>query len=102
MNMSLAVLVEAAVGCLLLVTIAYCAVLERRIRSFRESQESLRGLVAELNAATARAESAVAGLATTTKAAEGALESRLREARTLSRTLALGNRPAPQQTRRSA
>jgi cytochrome c biogenesis protein ResB len=89
---SLPMIMEGLVACLLLVTVVYCALLERRIRTFRNGQESLRHLVAELDAATHRAEAAVGGLAATTREAEGALEDRLREARSLSRTLALGNR----------
>lgn len=89
---SLPLVVEGLVAILLAVTAGYCALLERRIRTFRNGQESLRHLVADLDAATSRAEAAVSGLAATTREAESALEARLVEARSLSRTLALGNR----------
>ena len=90
--MSLALVVEVAVVVLLLITIGYCALLERRIQSFRIGQASLGKLVAELNQATKQAETAVGGLVQTTKDAELALEERLVEARQLTRALALGNR----------
>lgn len=89
---NLPLVVEGVVVILLLVTICYCAALERRIRTFRDGSENLARLVADLDRATARAEAAVGGLSMTTKSAEEALESRLREARHLTRALALGNR----------
>ncbi|VAW11375.1 hypothetical protein MNBD_ALPHA09-695 [hydrothermal vent metagenome] len=90
--MNLPLLVEGMVVILLLVTICYCAALERRIRTFKDGSDALVHLVADLDRATARAEAAVGGLSKTTKSAEEALESRLQEARHLTRALALGNR----------
>lgn len=90
--MTLPLVVEGAVVVLLLVTICYCALLERRIRAFKNGSDTLSHLVADLDRATQQAEAAVGGLARTTKSAEAALEDRLREARHLTRALALGNR----------
>ena len=87
--MTLPLVIEAIVAVLLFVTSGYCVVLERRMRSFRSSQESLRTLVQELDTATARAELAVRGLGETTRATEVALDARLREAKNLTRSLAL-------------
>lgn len=98
---SLPLVVEGAVAILLLVTICYCAVLERRIRAFHSGQDGLRLLVAELDKATTRAQSAVAGLAATSKSAEINLEAHLNEARSLTRTLAAGNRGRSSKTRRT-
>lgn len=98
--MSLPLIVEGAVVVLLLITICYCAVLERRIQNFRSGQANLGKLVAELNQATKQAETAVGGLVETTKAAELALEERLVEARQLTRALALGNRGQKTKTRK--
>jgi len=100
--MTLPLVVEGAVVILLLVTICYCALLERRIRAFTNSSASLSHLVAELDRATKQAETAVGGLVLTTKSAEEALEGRLREARHLTRALALGNRGQAAKKRKSS
>ena len=99
--MTLPLVVEGAVVILLLVTICYCALLERRIRTFKNGSEALSHLVADLDRATRQAEAAVGGLSMTTKSAEEALESRLREARHLTRALALGNRGRPTKKRKN-
>ncbi len=100
--MTLPLVVEGAVVILLLVTICYCALLERRIRAFKNSSASLSHLVTDLDRATRQAEAAVGGLVLTTKTAEEALESRLREARHLTRALALGNRGRTVKKRKSS
>lgn len=99
--MTMPMVVEGAVVILLLVTICYCAALERRIRAFQNGQDTLRHLVSDLDDATKRAEMAVGGLAQTTKTAEEALEARLAEARHLTRALALGNRGQTAKKRKS-
>ena len=86
-------LVEGMVAILLLVTVGYCILLERRIRSFKVDHEGLRSLVGDLDQAVRRAQASVVGLGHTTKAAETALEGRLAEARVLTKTLALANAP---------
>lgn len=79
---------EAVVAVLLVVTIIYCIMLDRRIRSFKSEQINLAGLVAQLSNATDHAEVAVAGLKTTAEEADGELDSKLKKARSLSEELA--------------
>ena len=88
---NLPLILESLVILLLAVTIGYCLILERRMRSFRDGQERLRGLINELATATARAEAAVGGLGVTTREAQAALETRINEARSLTRSLALAS-----------
>ena len=88
---NLPLILESLVILLLVVTIGYCLILERRMRAFRDGQERLRGLINELATATARAETAVGGLGVTTREAQAALETRINEARSLTRSLALAS-----------
>ncbi len=73
---------------LLIATIIYCMILDRRIRSFKLEQSSLAGVIGDLNNATQSAEVAVAGLKMTSQAAEGDLGGKLNRARSLSDELA--------------
>ena len=86
---ALPVFLESVVALLLLVTLGYCFVLERRMRAFRNDQEALRALIAELDSATGRAERAVIGLSETTKEAQRGLEGRISDARNLTRSLSM-------------
>jgi len=79
---------EGLVAVLLVVTIIYCILLDRRIRSFKAEQINLAGLVAQLSNATEHAEVAVAGLKSTAEEADGELDGKLRKARSLSEELA--------------
>jgi hypothetical protein len=89
---TLPVVIEGIVALLLLVTLAFCILLERRLRSFRAGEASLRALVAELAVSTGRAEEAVRGLGETTRQAEAALDHRIGEARALVNQLAFVSR----------
>lgn len=82
------IVLEALVAVLLIVTIIYCIILDRRIRSFKSEQLNLSGLVAQLSSATTNAEVAVAGLKITADEADGELDSKLKRARSLSEELA--------------
>ncbi len=79
---------EALVAVLLMVTIVYCIILDRRIRSFKAEQINLAGLVTQLSSATTNAEVAVAGLKTTAEEADDELDGKLKKARSLSEELA--------------
>lgn len=81
-------ILEAVVAVLLVVTIAYCIMLDRRIRAFKSEQVNLAGLVAELSDATSNAQLAVAGLKNTADEADGELDGKLKKARSLSEELA--------------
>ncbi len=79
---------DLIVAGLLVATIIYCMILDRRIRSFKMEQSSLAGIIGDLNSATQSAEVAVAGLKVTSQAAEGDLGGKLNRAKSLSDELA--------------
>jgi hypothetical protein len=60
--MLIPLLVESLVAVLLAVTIGYCVLLDRRLRAFRNDEEAMRKVVADLKAATGKAEAAISGL----------------------------------------
>lgn len=82
------ILLDGVVACLLVATIAYCIMLERRIRSFRTDQAELAGIIGKLDSATKNAEEAVAGLKVTADETGGNLDGKLSHARTMSNELA--------------
>lgn len=92
------VFLEIIVCVFLAATIAYCAMLDRRLRAMRSGQDGLRELVGELNNATQRAVSAIDGLKQASEATNEELGERVRTARTLADELSLmldsGNRIA--------
>lgn len=51
-----------ATNAILLVTLVYCIVLERRIRAFRQQETVFRGLISEVTRATLAAQTAVSHL----------------------------------------
>ena len=55
------VMIEALVAVLLLITIGYCIVLDKRLRRFRADEHSLKATISELITATEIAERAIAG-----------------------------------------
>jgi len=59
---------DVVVSALLVATIAYAAVLDRRIRQLRQARGELEAMVVGFNAATARAESAIGDLKMGTEA----------------------------------
>ncbi len=60
------VLLEGIVCLFLIATIAYCAMLDRRLRAMRSGQDGLRDLIRDLNTATAQAAAAIDNLKTAT------------------------------------
>ncbi|MBO6634701.1 DUF6468 domain-containing protein [Parvibaculum sp.] len=83
------VFLEIVVCVFLAATIAYCAMLDRRLRAMRSGQDGLRELVGELNTATQRAVSAIDGLKQASEATNEELGERVRTARTLADELSL-------------
>ena len=75
---------EGTVTVLLVATIIFCIVLERRMRAFRADHEGFALLIGDLNEATRNAEKAVSGLKLTATEAEADLGDKLRRARALS------------------
>lgn len=74
---------EIIVCLFLAATIAYCAVLDRKLRAMRAGQDGMRELVGELNAATQRAAGAIDGLRHASEESGEALAERIRRATSL-------------------
>jgi hypothetical protein len=72
--------IESLVAILLLLTILYCARLNRQIERLKADEKLMKASVAELVAATERAERAIGGLKLTAKEADESLGTRLRYA----------------------
>jgi hypothetical protein len=72
--------IESLVAILLLVTIGYCVVLNRRLKRFKADEQSLKATISELITATGVAQRCVAGLKMTARECEATLGERLRDA----------------------
>ena len=84
---SLGLLIESLVAVLLLVTIGYCVVLNRRLKRLRADESSLRETIAELVRATSIAEQAIEGLKGTVVECDRDLTNKLRQADRFSRSI---------------
>ncbi len=87
-------ILEFLLVALLLVTVAYCVVLNRRLSKLKDSQHELREIVTDLSQATFAAENAIRGLRSTTDDAEARLSDKLAKAEEMSRELSAFERPA--------
>jgi hypothetical protein len=77
---SLGFVIESLVSVLLLITICYCAILNKRLRRLRADEQSLKATISELITATEIAERAIAGLKLTVRESDRTLGERLRSA----------------------
>ena len=66
MSHSFGLVIESLVAVLLLLTIGYCMLLNRRLKRLRADEQSMRAMIAELITATEIAERAIGGLKVTT------------------------------------
>jgi hypothetical protein len=73
-------MIESLVAILLMLTIAYCVILNNRLKRLKADEQSLKCTIAELITATEIAERAVAGLKTTALECDQTLGERLRTA----------------------
>jgi chromosome segregation ATPase len=73
-------MIESVVAVLLLLTIGYCMLLNRRLRRFKADEHSLKATISELITATEIAERAIAGLKVTVRDCDQNLGERLRTA----------------------
>jgi hypothetical protein len=89
LHLSLATGIELALTALLAVTLVYCIVLERRLAALRSGQDGLKGTISELNAAIARAGTAMTALKGSAADAAELLDARVGHARALSDELSL-------------
>jgi hypothetical protein len=60
--MELSILVDLIVAALLLTTIVWAVILDRRLRDLRSGRDGLKQAIGELSAASARAEAAIAAM----------------------------------------
>lgn len=79
--------VEVLVAVLLVATIGYCILLDRRLQRLRADEANLRATISELLTATEIAERAILGLKETATDCDKSLAQRLREAEFFSREI---------------
>ncbi|KZM47647.1 DUF6468 domain-containing protein [Labrenzia sp. OB1] len=87
-TLPLGMIIEGMVAVLLLITIGYCWMLNRRLQRLRADEQVLRATISELMTATEIAERAILGLKTTAADADKTLGTRLKQAETMSHNLA--------------
>ena len=80
-------MIESLVAILLLLTIAFCVVLNSRLKKLKADEQALKGTIAELITATEIAERAIAGLKMTVRDCDQNLGERLRAGESLAREL---------------
>jgi hypothetical protein len=76
-------IIEGLVAILLMLTVGYCMLLNRRLKLLKADEMSLRATISELITATEIAERAVAGLKVTVRECDLGLGERLRRAETM-------------------
>jgi hypothetical protein len=81
---SFGLMIESLVAALLLLTIGYCVILNRRLKRLKADEQSLKATISELITATEIAGRAVAGLKATAHDCDRTLGERLRAAERLS------------------
>lgn len=79
--------IECLVAVLLLLTIGYCVILNRRLARLRSDEDSFKATIAELVSATDSAERAIAGLKMTVRDCDETLGERLRASETVRKDL---------------
>jgi hypothetical protein len=79
-NHYIGLFIEGTVAVLLMVTIGYCFILDRRLRRFRADENLLKATIGELITATEIAERAISGLKLTVRECDQNLGDRLRAA----------------------
>jgi hypothetical protein len=80
MSDGLGMIIESLVAILLMLTIGYCMLLNRRLKLLRADEDALRATIGELITATEIAERAIAGLKLTARDCEIGLGERLTRA----------------------
>ncbi|HUO00710.1 MAG TPA: DUF6468 domain-containing protein, partial [Bradyrhizobium sp.] len=87
MSDALGMMIECLVAILLMLTIGYCMMLNRRLKLLRADEDALRATIAELITATEIAERAIAGLKAAAHDCETGLGERLGRAEILNTEL---------------
>jgi hypothetical protein len=84
----LGLMIESLVAILLMLTIAYCIVLNNRLKTLKADEQVLKATISELITATEIAERAIAGLKLTVRECDQTLGERLRTAERFSGEIA--------------
>jgi hypothetical protein len=84
----LGIAIEGLVALLLLITIGYCVMLNKRLARLKADEQTLKATISELITATEMAERAIAGLKVTVLECDHSLGQRLRAAETMATDLA--------------
>ncbi len=80
MTNSIGIIIDGLVAVLLMLTIGYCMLLNRRLKLLKADEQSLRATISELVTATEIAERAIGGLKLTVHECDSSLGERLRKA----------------------
>jgi Domain of unknown function (DUF6468) len=83
MNQGIGMIIDCIVAILLVLTIGYCMMLNRRLKLLKADEQSLRATISELVTATEIAERAIGGLKITVHECDMGLGERLRKAERL-------------------
>lgn len=89
MTLNISLIVEIALSALLLATIVYCAILERRLSALRKGQDGLKDTIAQLNQAIVAAGSSMRMLKSAAAGAAEALDERIARGRGIADELSL-------------
>jgi hypothetical protein len=84
MSQGIGMIIDCVVAILLVLTIGYCMMLNRRLKLLKADEQSLRATISELVTATEIAERAIGGLKITVHECDMGLGERLRKAERLS------------------
>jgi len=84
MTTGIGIIIDALVAVLLVLTISYCVLLNRRLKLLKADEQSLRATISELVTATEIAERAIGGLKLTVHECDMGLGERLRKAERVS------------------
>jgi hypothetical protein len=84
----LGVVIESLVALLLLITIGYCLMLNKRLTRLKADEQTLKATISELITATEIAERAIAGLKLTVQECDQSLGERLKVAQAMSVSIA--------------
>jgi hypothetical protein len=87
--LDISLIVELGLSALLLATIVYCAILERRLSALRKGQDGLKDTIAKLNESIVAAGSSMRMLKSTAAGAAEALDERIARGRGLADELSI-------------
>lgn len=88
-NLNVSLIVELGLSALLLATIVYCAILERKLSALRKGQDGLKDTIAKLNEAIVAAGSSMRMLKSTAAGAAEALDERIARGRSIADELSI-------------